>query len=129
MQAFLYIEIISTSTYSKPLPEAVKQQFPEVAVLDIDAQSDELLQHYALRLLRESDRAVVCIKADATVTDLGKVMALLEELFQEKENRLVLLLSEHPRLQRMFQARPQVQFKQVEEENVLEEVKRFLGEF
>lgn len=126
MQAFLYIELTTHTTYRKPLPEQVKQQLPEVAVLDIDAESDELLQHYALRLLRESDKAVVCIKADATVTDLGKVMALLEELFQEKDNRLVLLLGEHSRLQRMFQARPQVQFRQVEEENVLEEVKRFL---
>ncbi|RDV15531.1 hypothetical protein DXT99_08560 [Pontibacter diazotrophicus] len=129
MQAFLYIELTTHITYRKPLPEQVKQQLPEVAVLDIDAESDELIQHYALRLLRESDQAVVCIKADATAPGLGKAMALLEELFEEKAGRLVLLLGEHSRLQRMFQARPHVQLRQVGEEEVLEEVKRFLGEF
>ena len=128
MQAFLYIEITAATTYRKPLPEQVKQELPEVAVLDIDAQSDDLLQHYALRLLHESDKAVVCIKADAATNELGKAMPLLEELFQEKAGRLILLLGEHPRLQRMFRARPLVQFKQVEEQDALKEVKQFLGE-
>ncbi|WP_162051464.1 hypothetical protein [Pontibacter pamirensis] len=127
MQAFLYIELTTHTTYSKPLPEQVKRQLPEVAVLDIDAGSDELLQHYALRLLRESDQAVVCIKADANTPGLGKAMAILEELFEEKAGRLVLLLGEHSRLQRMFQARPHVQLRQVEEEEALNEVKQFLA--
>ncbi|MFD3001384.1 hypothetical protein ACFS7Z_13505 [Pontibacter toksunensis] len=126
MQAFLYIEITAETTYRKPLPEQVKQELPEVAVLDIDVQSDELLQHYALRLLRESDKAVACIKSDETAPGLGKAMPLLEELFQEKEGRLILLLGEHPRLLRMFQARPQVNFRQVAEQDALKEVKRFL---
>lgn len=128
MQSFLYIEITTVTTYRKPVPEQVKRQLLEVAVLDIDAQSDELLLHYALRLLHESDKVVVCMKADANEPGLGKVMALLEELFHEKTGRLILLLGDHPRLLRMFQARPQVQFKQIGEEDVLDEVKRFLGE-
>ena len=126
MQAFLYIEVTTATTYRKPLPEEVKQQLPEVAVLDIDAQSDELLLHYALRLLQESDKMVVCIKADSTEPGLGKVMGLMEELFHEKANRLILLLGDHSRLQRMFQARPQVQFKKVAEGEVVEQVKQFL---
>lgn len=128
MQAFLYVELSTSTAYRKPLPEQVKQQLPEVAVLDIDAHSDDVLQHYALRLLRESDRAVVGIKADPSITELGKIMALLEELFQEKAGRLVLLLGEHSRLRRMFEARPHVQFKQVKEEEAVREAKQFLKE-
>ena len=126
MQAFLYLDLTAAAAYRKPLPEQVQQELPTVAVLDIDAQSSELVLHYALRLLRDSEKAVVYIKADATAANFGTAMPLLEELFQAGENRLILLAGEHPRLLRMFQARPQVQFKQVNEEEALEEVKQFL---
>jgi hypothetical protein len=126
MQAFLFLDLTASEAYAKPLLGQVKQQLPEVAVLDIDAQSDELLRHYALRLLRESDKAVIYIKAGAT--ELGNMMVLLEELFQERPDRLILLHGDHPRLLRMFQARPQVLCRQVEEPHVLEEAMRFLGE-
>ena len=126
MQAFLYFDLTAATTYRKALPEQVQQEFPAVAVLDIDAQSSELVLHYALRLLRESEKAVIYITTDATVIGFGTIMPLLEELFQSQENRLMLLDGEHPRLLRMFQARPQVQFKQVNEEEALEEAKQFL---
>lgn len=125
MQAFLFLDMTASEAYSKPLLGQVKQQLPEVAVLDIDAQSDELLRHYALRLLRESDKAVIYIQAGAT--EPGSIMVLLEELFQERPGRLVLLHGDHPRLLRMFQARPQVLFRQVEDQRALEEIKQFLG--
>jgi hypothetical protein len=128
MQAFLYLDLTVSATYIKPLLGRVKQQLPEVAVLDIDAQSDELLRHYALRLLRESDKAVIYIQADAATTGFGSMMPLLEELFQEQPNKLILLQGDYPRLLRMLRARPQVQFKQVKEDDVLEEVELFLGE-
>lgn len=126
MQAFLYLDLTAAAAYRKPLPEQVQQQLPAVAVLDIDAQSSELVLHYALRLLRESEKAVLYIKADATATNFGTAMPLLEELFQAGENRFILLAGEHPRLLRMLQARPQVQFKQVNDEKALEMVKQFL---
>jgi hypothetical protein len=128
MHAFIYLDLTASATYIKPLLGQVKQQLPEVAVLDIDAESDELLRHYALRLLRESDKAVIYIQADAAATGFGNIMALLEELFQEQAGRLLLLQGDHPRLLRMFRARPQVQFKQVKEEDALGEVKLFLKE-
>lgn len=128
MQAFLCLDLTATATYRKALLEQVQQELPAVAILDVDASSGELLLHYALRLLRESEKAVVYIKADATAASFGTVMPLLEELFQSQGNRLVLLAGDYPRLLRMLQARPQVQFRQVEEEDALAEARLFLGE-
>ena len=126
MQAFLYLDLTAAAAYRKPLPEQVQQELPAVAVLDIDAQSSELVLHYALRLLRESEKAVLYIKADATATNFGTAMPLLEELFQGGENRFILLAGDHPRLLRMLQARPYINFRLLEEEGALEMVKQFL---
>ncbi|MCJ8165488.1 hypothetical protein MKJ04_11600 [Pontibacter sp. E15-1] len=116
------------AAYRKGLPEKVQQILPEAAVLDVDSTSGELVLHYALRLLRESEKAVVYIKADATVTGFGGILPLLEELFDGNEQRLILLSGDYPRLLRMLQARPQVQFAQVNEQDALEAVKQFLEE-
>ncbi|WP_073851685.1 hypothetical protein [Pontibacter flavimaris] len=126
MQAFLYFDLSSDTSFHKPVVEQVRQRMPAVSVLDLDTRSDELVQHYALRLLRESEKAVVCMKADDSVTEFGSLMPLLEELFEEGKQRLVLLQGQHPRLQRIFAARPQVVFKVVGEEQVVGEVNRFL---
>jgi len=126
MQAFLYFDLSSDTSFHKPVVEQVRQRIPAVSVLDLDAESDELLQHYALRLLRESEKAVVCIKANESSAELGSLMPLLEELFEEGKQRLVLLQGQHARLQRIFAARPHVVFKVVTEEQVVEEVRRFL---
>lgn len=126
MQAFLYLDLTSAAAYRKSLPEQVQQQLPAVAVLDVDVTSGELVMHYALRLLQESERAVVYIHTDATVTSFGAIMPLLEELFEGRENMLVLLGDDHPRLLRMLKARAQVQFRQVDETEALAAVKAFL---
>lgn len=127
MQAFLYFDLSSDTAFHKPVVEQVRQSLPTVSILDLDAKSDELLQHYALRLLRESEKAVVCIKADENAAELGSLIPLLEELFEEGEKRLVLLQGQHPRLHRIFAARPHLVFKVVEEEaQVVEEVRLFL---
>ncbi|WP_266203314.1 hypothetical protein [Pontibacter kalidii] len=126
MQAFLYFDLAENTSFHKPVVEQVRQSMPSVSVLDLDAKSDELLQHYALRLLRESEQAVICIKAGADTADFGSLMPLLEELFEEGRQRLVLLQGQHPRLQRIFAARPHLAFKMVKEEQVVEEVRMFL---
>ena len=126
MQAFLYFNLTEPGTYRQPLLEHVKAALPQVAILDLDAQSGELVQHYALHLLREADQAVVCIKADESTTDLGSMMPLLEELFLEKPERLVLLQGQHARLQRMFGARENIRYKTVGEEDVVQEAQAFL---
>ncbi|WP_347157325.1 hypothetical protein [Pontibacter chitinilyticus] len=117
MPVFLLLDLAPAPfAYQQPLVAAVQQACPAVAVLDIDAGSNELLLHYALKLLREASKAVVLVKAIGQAQGFGNVMPLLEELLQEQEGRLVLLLGEHHRLQRMLQARPQLKYKQVKDE-------------
>ncbi|MBC5992725.1 hypothetical protein [Pontibacter cellulosilyticus] len=125
MQAFLYFNVTAPGTYRQPLLEQLKAALPQVAILDLDAQSGELVQHYALQLLKEAEQAVVCIKADESKTDLGSMMPLLEELFLEKRGRLVLLQGQHARLQRMFGARENINYKTVGEEEVAQEAQSF----
>ncbi len=127
MQAFLYVDLIVAAAYQKALPERVQRQFPAAAVLDIDATSGELVLHYALRLLRESEQMVVYIHVPMPEAGIDALMPLLEELFREQPDRLILLGGDHPRLLRMLQARPRLLFKQVKEEVALEEISKFLG--
>lgn len=131
MDAFLYVQLTAPAAlpaYGQPLVNWVKATKTAVTALDIDLQSDELMQHYALRLLRESTKSIVCLKAEEGVP-LEKLMPLLEELLQPDPNRLVLLLGEHQRLQRIFEARPLVKFKVAGEEDVLKkEVTAFFKE-
>lgn len=127
MQAFLYLDLTASPSFQQPAVAAVKKALPDVSVLDVDTRSDEMLQHYALRMLREATRAVVCLKADENTANFGSIMPLLEELLQGQEQRLVLLLGQHPRLRRMFQARPHVLFQEVAEEELVGKVRVFLG--
>ncbi|MFD2513049.1 hypothetical protein ACFSRY_04170 [Pontibacter locisalis] len=129
MQAFLFIDLTTPASYHQPVLERVKAVLPKVSVLDLDAESDEMMQHYALRLLRNSGKLVVCIKADEGVTEIAVLMPFLEELFQENPDRLVLLLGHHTRLSRMFEARPEVNFKVVGEGEVVEETEKFLHSY
>ncbi len=131
MDAFLYVQLTASAAlpaFGHPLVDWVKKNMAAVTALDIDLQSDELMQHYALRLLRESGKSIVCLKAEEGVP-IEKLMPLLEELLQPNPNRLVLLLGRHQRLQRIFEARPLVQFKVAGEEELLkEEVSAFFQE-
>ncbi|GAB3193944.1 hypothetical protein ABID22_000391 [Pontibacter aydingkolensis] len=125
MQAFLYFNLATPATYRQPLLEQVKAALPQVAILDMDTKSGELVQRYALQLLRDAAQAVVVIKADESITDLSALMPLLEELFLEKPERLVLLQGAQARLQRMLSARQNLKYKVVAEEEVVPEAQEF----
>lgn len=116
MQAFLLLDLTSTTDFQRPLLAQVKQTWPEVVTLDVDTASGELLLHYALRLLREADKAVVLVQVDERTPGFGSAMPLVEELLLAQEGRMILLLGRHPRLQRMLQARPHIAFKQILDE-------------
>lgn len=113
MQAFLLLDLTSTTDFQRPLLAQVKQTWPEVVTLDVDTASGELLLHYALRLLREADKAVVLVQVDERTPGFGSAMPLVEELLLAQEGRMILLLGRHPRLQRMLQARPHIAFRQI----------------
>ncbi|MBF9251715.1 hypothetical protein I2I11_00250 [Pontibacter sp. 172403-2] len=128
MQAFLLLDLTATTAFRQPLLAQVKQVWPEVAALDADAASGELLLHYALRLLRDADKAVVLVQADESMLGFGNAMPLIEELLLPQDGRVILLLGRYPRLERMLQARPYLVFKQVEDEaEALEELALYLS--
>lgn len=126
MDILLLLDLTAIAAYHQPLVAQVKQTWPEVVTLDVDARSDDLLLHYALQLLREADKAVVLVKADESIPGFGNVMPLVEELLLPQDGRLILLLGRHPRLERMLQARPDILFKTMKEEDVLQEIQRFM---
>ena len=119
MQAFLLISLSEEITYEQPILTWVRQQFPGIPTFDLDAQSDEMLQQYALRLLQETAETVVCVKASAG--NLNQLMPLLEELLQPHPQRHLLLLGEQPRLLRMLQARPAIRYSLLASEAELQD--------
>lgn len=119
MQAFLFIDLSEGAAFEKPILSWVRRQFAGIAMLDVDTASDEMLQHYAVRLLQENPDAVVCIQSGGG--ELNRLMPLLEELLQPQPLRHILLLGEHPRLQRMFQARPGIRYSVAADEAELQQ--------
>lgn len=115
MRAFLYLNLTEEgqlTSYRQPDMELVKTLFPDVALLDLDAASDEVLVHYAKRMMQEATQIAVCIKVEEQAS-FRSLMALLEDLLQAKGEQLILLRGENARLQRILEARPQLHFKQV----------------
>jgi predicted lysophospholipase L1 biosynthesis ABC-type transport system permease subunit len=129
MKALLYLRLLTedqTIAYGNPLLEQVKNQFPEVAVLDVDSQSGELVLHYAKQLLQNSERLIVCIDSSASDAGFGSVFPLLELVLEGRKEQLIVFRTEHTRLQRMVQARPELQVKAVQDDaELLQEVQRF----
>ena len=121
MKAFLLIDLshAAGAVYEQPVLTHVKNMFPEVASLDLDAQSDTILQQYAVRLLQEADKAAVCVKANEDAAAFGSILPVLEELLSPHPNRLLLLYGTNQRLQRMLQARPQIAFSVAQDEQTV----------
>lgn len=108
MDAFLLINLSEEHAFEQPVLAQVRQCFPAIPVFDVDAGSDAVLQQYAVRFLQENPTTVVCVQAGSGA--ITRLMPLLDELLQAHAQRHVLLLGEHPRLHRMFQARPGIAY-------------------
>lgn len=128
MRAFLLLDLVTTETpasYQQADLNLVKENFPDVALLDLDATSDELLVHYAKRMIQEATQLVVCIKADEK-SSFRSLSPMLEDLLQGKEQQLILIRGNSYRLQRMVEARPHLKLIQVDTEaEVIAELKQF----
>jgi hypothetical protein len=129
MKALLYIRLLTddqTIVYQNPLLEQVKKQFPDVAVLDIDSQSGELVLHYAKKLLQDATQVLVCLDSANADAGFGSIFSLLELLLEGQKDQLILFRNTHNRLLRMVQARPELQMKVVQDDvEFLQEVQRF----
>jgi len=130
MKALLYISLLAenqTINYSNAVVEQVKKQFPEVAVLDVDNRSDQLVLHYAKQLLQTADQLIVCIDSATPDAGFGSLFSLLELLLENPKDQLILFRNEHTRLQRMVQARAELKAVSVNsDDELLEQVKNFL---
>lgn len=128
MRAFLHLNLAAPdqfASYQQPEVQLVKNHFPEVAVLDLDAASDEMLLHYARRLLLETEQIVVCIRADEQAS-FQLFATLLETMLQAQYQLLVLFFGENQRVQRILEARPQLNVEQVNSDaDLLEKLKVF----
>lgn len=111
MKALLYIRLLGegeTIAYSNPVLDQVKKQLPDVALLDLDSRSDQLVLHYARQLLKEASQTIVCINSTTPDSDFGSVFSLLELILESEKKQLILFRKNHNRLQRMVQARPEL---------------------
>jgi hypothetical protein len=129
MKALLYLRLLTedqTIAYGNPLLEQIKSQFPDLAVLDVDSQSGELVLHYAKQLLQDSEQLIVCVDSAAADAGFGSVFPLLELVLEGRKEQLIVFRTGHTRLQRMVQARPELQMKVVEDDvELLSEVHQF----
>jgi hypothetical protein len=128
MKTFIQVDVENTAafSYNRPLLQWLKAQAPEIAVLDIDSYSDEMLISQAGRLLREAIFYAVYFKVAETNAQLGSAFKLVEEIIREDKPGLILIEGDHARLTAIVQARPHLQLKTVTSP---EEVKRHLAEY
>jgi hypothetical protein len=129
MKALLYLRLLTedqTIAYGNPLLEQIKSQFPDLAVLDVDSQSGELVLHYAKQLLQTSERLIVCIDSSAADAGFGSVFTLLELVLEGRKEQLIVFRNVHSRLLRIVQARPELQMKAIQDDAaLLQEVHQF----
>jgi hypothetical protein len=129
MKALLYIRLLTddqTIVYQNSLLEQVKKKFPDVAVLDVDSQSGELVVHYAKKLLQDATQVIVCLDSATADAGFGSIFSLLELLLEWQKEQLILFRNNHNRLLRMVQARPELEAKVVQDDvEFLQEVQRF----
>jgi hypothetical protein len=129
MKALLYLRLLAEDqaiAYGNPLLELMKKELSDVAVLDVDSQSGELVLHYAKQLLQNSEQLIVCVDSAAADAGFGSVFPLLELVLEGRKEQLIVFRTEHTRLQRMIQARPELQMKVVQDDAAwLQEVHQF----
>ncbi|GEO02574.1 hypothetical protein AAE02nite_02380 [Adhaeribacter aerolatus] len=128
MQTFIQVNIENTTSFSfqRPLLSWLKARNPEMAVLDLDSFSDEMLVKQAGRLIQEAVKYAVYFKVAEPDAKLGAAFKLLEEIIGEDKPGLILLEGTHARLTAILQSRPHLQFNTVPNP---EEVKQHLDHY
>ena len=119
MKSLLYISLLADNqpvNYGNAVLDQVKKHFPEVAVLDVDSKSDQLVLHYAKQLLQDSEQVIVCIDSAAADSGFGSVFPLLKLVLEGQKDQLIVFRSEHTSLQRIVQARPELQMQAVQDD-------------
>lgn len=110
-----------TLTFGDPILIWIKENFPLVQVLDVDAYSDDILISQACTLIKESRLAVIFFKVLTPQSTLGSSIKLLEAILQNQEKGYVFLSGNHILVENIVADRAQVSFKKIENPTALKE--------
>jgi hypothetical protein len=128
MQAVIYFQILNDThyTYEKPIVNALKQQFPELVNFDFDTQSDKTMVGYAVDLLEKSEKAIVII--EATDGSANGIIMFMEKIAIYKNKCMVLLVGQHPLVQKMLTPLDANQVIQADQEDTfMQKLTQFLS--
>ncbi len=94
IDSLLYVEIIRPNSYSfdKPFLKWFRNQYPKVAVFDIDNASDELLLGYSIEFLKHSHDFLLVVDARIPDTNALKLNRLYHDVIAQKEKVYTILL-------------------------------------
>jgi hypothetical protein len=117
MQVFVQVSLGQDGFYvfKQPVLQKVKEQFPEVITLDVDAASDEMLVTQACRLVQEAKQAVIYFKVIEPQANLGAGFRVVEEIIRTNKPILILIEGNHARLASILKVRPHLMVTPVSE--------------
>ncbi|AKQ46669.1 hypothetical protein TH63_15230 [Rufibacter radiotolerans] len=105
-----------TFTYRQPVLTWVKQHYPKVVTLDVDAASEPAMLGYAQKLLQEARFCVVFLKTSPKQR-LGVAAAFIETILQKGAAAAVSLEGEQPQIVSILKARPAIGFHHSVQQN------------
>lgn len=114
MRAFILISLADrpSQAYGQLVLQEVKQlPAGDLAVLDLDAFSEEMLINYARRLIQEAEAFVVYFKVENENAAFGTSLKIVEEIIRHFKPGLILIEGHHQRLQTIMQSRPHLACK------------------
>lgn len=82
----------------------IKSLFPEIITFDLDTGSDPSMLEHAIKLLQESDKAVVYSTASGNISP--RLFTLFEEVLRNNQKYKLFLEGENPWIEKMFSALP-----------------------
>lgn len=129
MIASIHIEITGTPSfvYERPVLSALKSQFPELVIYDIDTLSDASLINYAKDLMAEASRYVLIIEIKENQSAV-KILPLLEANLKNKEKVLVIMNGSSAVVEKMLSLMPSERlFKNLSEDKQIEVATAFLN--
>ena len=118
MQAFIQVSLSSNAFYSfqQPIIQWLNQKAPEIATLDIDAASDEMLVNHAGGLMQEAELYAVYFKVIEPNANLGKAFRVVEEIIRDNKPGFIIVAGTHTRLTNIIEARPQLTLMSLQNE-------------
>ncbi len=104
MELALYIQIkaLDQIAFGFPLSGWLKEQFPDITLLDADNFSDDLVINQELKMIKEAINCLLFIEAEPDARP-GKTVRLIEFVLRNKQTRTFIhLKGDNEVLKKMF---------------------------